>query len=60
VHWGEIGAEEEHEKYAMAAILAMLTDETEPFVLRGVHDFLDSLADLLDVLDAALLQSRSR
>jgi hypothetical protein len=59
-HWGAIGAEEEHEKYAMAAVSAMLTDETQPFVIRGVHDFLDSLADLLDALDAALLRSGSR
>jgi hypothetical protein len=56
-HWGELGAEQQHEKNAMAAVSSILTAETEPFVLEGVNDFLDSLVHLWDVLDSALLQS---
>jgi hypothetical protein len=56
-HWGEIGAEQQHEKNAIAAVASVLNDETEPLIMEGVKDFLDSLAHLWDVLDSALLES---
>ncbi len=56
-HWGEIGAEQQHEKNASAAIMSVLNEESEPLIMEGVNDFLDSLASLWDILDAALLQS---
>lgn len=56
-HWGEIGAEQHHEKNAIAAVASVLNERTERFILEGVDDFLDSLANLWDVLDASLLQS---
>jgi hypothetical protein len=56
-HYGEIGAEQQHEKNAIAAVAAVLDDETEPFVLAGVDDFLDSLERFWDFLDSALLRS---
>jgi hypothetical protein len=60
VHFGEIGAEQQHEEYAIAAVSAMLTDETAPLVLAGANDFLRALAHLWDVLDEVLLRSGSR
>jgi hypothetical protein len=60
VHFGEIGAEQQHEKHAIAAVSAILTDETERLVLEGANDFLHSLANLWDVLDEVLLQSGYR
>jgi hypothetical protein len=56
-HWGEIGAEQQHEKNAVAAVDSVLTAQNEALVLEGVDLFLDSLVDLWDVLDAALLAS---
>ena len=56
-HWGEIGAEQQHEKNAIAAVASVLNEETEPLIMEGVTDFLDSLTNLWDVLNAALLQS---
>lgn len=56
-HWGEIGAEQQHEKNAIAAVASVLNDETEPLIMEGAKDFLDSLTGLWDVLDAALLES---
>ena len=56
-HWGEIGAEQHHEKNAIAAVASVLNDETEPLIMDGATDFLDSLANLWDVLDSALLES---
>ena len=56
-HWGEIGAEQQHEKNAIAAVASVLNESTEPLIMEGVTDFLDSLVSLWDVLDAALLQS---
>jgi hypothetical protein len=54
-HWGELGAESQHEKNAIAAVLSVLTAETEPIILEGISDFLDSLVHLLHALDSALL-----
>jgi hypothetical protein len=56
-HYGEIGAEQQHEKNAIAAVAAILNDETEPLVMEGIRDFLDSLERFWDFLDSALLQS---
>lgn len=56
-HWGEIGAEQQHEKNAIAAVASVLNDETEPLIMEGAKEFLDSLANLWDVLDSALLES---
>jgi hypothetical protein len=54
-HWGELGAEIQHQKNIIAVVSSVLTAETEPFTLGGVSDFLDSLVHLYDVLDSALL-----
>ncbi len=56
-HFGELGAEQQHEKNASSAVERMLTPATEKLVLEGANDFLDSLAGLWDVLDATLLHS---
>lgn len=56
-HWGESGAEEQHERNAMAALAGVLNDATFPLMMEGADEFLDSLANLWDVLDAALLES---
>lgn len=56
-HWGEAGAEQQHEKNAVAAVGAVFDETTEPLIREGAMDFLDSLASLWDLLDSALLQS---
>jgi hypothetical protein len=56
-HYGEIGAEQQHEKNAVAAVAAVLDDQTEPIVMAGVDDFLESLERFWDLLDSALLRS---
>lgn len=56
-HWGEIGAEQQHEKNAIAAVGSVLDEDSAPLVVEGVDTFLDALANLWDVLDAALLVS---
>lgn len=56
-HWGEIGAEQQHEKNAIAAVGSVLNDDTEALIVEGADLFLDSLVALWDVLDAALLAS---
>jgi hypothetical protein len=56
-HWGETGAEQQHEKNAVTAVGAVLDDDTEPLIREGAMEFLDALADLWDLLDSALLQS---
>lgn len=56
-HWGEIGAEQMHEKNAIEAVQQLLTEESAGRITQGADDLLDSLAGLWDVLDASLLQS---
>jgi hypothetical protein len=56
-HYGEIGAEQEHEKYAIEMTRSALNDKTAPYIQEGIHDFLESLANLWDLLDAAILHS---
>lgn len=59
-HHGEIGTEQQHEKNAVAAVAAVLGDQTEALIMEGVDDLLDSLVSLWDLLDAALLASGYR
>jgi hypothetical protein len=56
-HYGETGAEAKHEQNAIDALASVLTPETEPLIQAGALDFLNSLAALWDLLDAALLES---
>lgn len=56
-HYGEIGAEQQHEKYAIEMVESVLNEKTSSLLLAGMDDFLDSLADVWDLLDLALLQS---
>ena len=56
-HWGEVGAEQQHEKNAFEAVAAVLTPETEDLIFDGALEFLEALANLWDVLDASLLTS---
>jgi hypothetical protein len=56
-HWGESGAEAQHEKNAMEAVRDIINDRTAAIIFDGVNDFLDSLCALWDILDSALLQS---
>lgn len=56
-HWGEVGAEQQHEQNAVSAISTVLDEQTEPFIMEGVNDFLNSLEGMWDLLDSALLAS---
>jgi hypothetical protein len=56
-HWGEIGAEQQHEKNAIAVIGSMLDEESRTLIHEGIDGFLDSLASLWDLLDSSLLSS---
>jgi hypothetical protein len=56
-HWGECGAEQQHENNVIMAVDDVLTAKTEALITDGADDFLDSVAALWDVLDATLLQS---
>jgi hypothetical protein len=56
-HWGEVGAEQQHEKNAIEAIGAVLDDRAQQLVKEGADDFLNSLTALWDLLDTSLLQS---
>ena len=59
-HWGEIGAEHQHEANAVQAVAGVLDEGTERLIVDGVDEFLDALAALWDVLDATLLGSGYR
>lgn len=56
-HFGETGAEAQHEQNAINAINSVLTESTKPLVQEGVNDFLTTLTAMWDLLDAALLES---
>jgi hypothetical protein len=56
-HWGEIGAEQQHEKNAIAAVGSVLNPQTEKLITEGALAFLDALTALWDALDSALLAS---
>lgn len=60
-HWGEIGAEQQHEKNAIAAVdTAASKPEAHALIMRGAEDFLNSLNSLWDTLHSSLLQSGYR
>ena len=59
-HWGEVGAEQQHELNATAAVASVLDARSWPLIAEGADDFLDSLASLWDLLDASLLASGCR
>lgn len=56
-HWGEVGAEEQHERNAREAVAVALDGPHAALVVEGAQDFLDALASMWDLLDASLLQS---
>jgi hypothetical protein len=56
-HWGEVGAEQQHEKNAVEAVAPALASDCAELVVEGADEFLDSLANLWDLLDSSLLQS---
>ena len=56
-HWGDNGAEIQHEKAIIIAVSSMLNTQNEMLVLLGAKEFLDALSSLWDVLNAALLSS---
>jgi len=56
-HWGEAGAEQQHEQNVLEAVGSVLDPSTSPLIEQGVADFLETLSALWDVIDAALLRS---
>jgi hypothetical protein len=56
-HWGEVGAEQQHEKNAVKAISLITDERSQRLVKEGADDFLNSLTALWDLLDTSLLQS---
>ncbi len=59
-HWGECGAEQHHEMNVIVAVDAALDADTAALIDEGALDFLDSLAGVWDLIDAALLVSGAR
>ncbi|MGH6689320.1 MAG: hypothetical protein ACREF4_01370 [Gammaproteobacteria bacterium] len=59
-HWGEIGAEHQHEMNAIQAVAGVLDESTARDIVEGVDEFLDALSALWDVLDSSLLGSGYR
>jgi hypothetical protein len=56
-HWGEVGAEQQHEKNAVKAVSLITEEHSRRLVKEGADDFLNSLTALWDLLDTSLLQS---
>ncbi|WP_233201321.1 hypothetical protein [Chromobacterium alticapitis] len=56
-HWGECGAEQQHEQNVRLAIAGALNVETRPLIEAGIDAFLDALAALWDVIDSRVLQN---
>ncbi len=58
-HWGELGAEKEHEANAMKMVDHAIGSNRMNYelIMQGATDFLDSLTKMWDYLDCALLQS---
>jgi hypothetical protein len=54
-HWDENGVEKTHEHNVVKAVSAVLDEETEHLIEQGVDDFLNSVSELWDLLDSALL-----
>jgi len=59
-HWGEIGAEQQHEQNAMAALNAVHDDREKTLIIEGADDFLNALAAVWDLLDSSLITSGYR
>jgi hypothetical protein len=59
-HWGEVGAEQQHEKNAVQAVSAIQEERPQRLIKEGADDFLNSLCALWDLLDTSLLQSGYR
>ena len=57
-HWGECGAEEQHEQNALEAVRAVLDDDPQNLarIHSGAADFLNALDALWDMLDETLLR----
>lgn len=56
-HWGEIGAEHQHEQNALAAVAVVSDASAEIAVMKGADAFLETLSAVWDLIDSALLQS---
>jgi hypothetical protein len=56
-HYGETGAECQHEQNAIEAVGSVLNPQNSAAIVQGADDFLDNLAALWDLLDATLLQA---
>jgi hypothetical protein len=56
-HWGEVGAEQQHEKNAIEAVGLVADERAQRLIKEGADDFLNSLTALWDLLDTSLLQS---
>lgn len=56
-HWGEVGAEQQHEKNAIEAVASAFDNPKHAkSAVTGAEDFLDSLEAFWDSLDSALVQ----
>ncbi|NMY99021.1 hypothetical protein HBO04_02765 [Pseudomonas proteolytica] len=56
-HYGETGAECQHEQNAIEAVGSVLSAENSTAIVQGADDFLNNLEALWDLLDATLLQA---
>jgi len=62
-HWGDLGAEHEHERKISAAVESVLNAEpilnmeTSKLIEAGAIELLEALADLWDLLDTELLRA---
>lgn len=58
-HYGETGAECQHEQNAIEAVGSVLNADNSAAIVQGADDFLNNLEALWDLLDATLLQTQS-
>ena len=56
-HWGNNGAESQHEQAVTIAVSSILAPVNEKIILAGAKEFLDALLSLWNILDLALLGS---
>lgn len=56
-HYGETGAECQHEQNAIEAVGSVLNNGNAAVIAQGADDFLNNLEALWDMLDACLLQT---
>jgi hypothetical protein len=59
-HFGETGAECQHEQNAIGAIASVMTESNKDTIKAGAAAFLDSLVSMWDLLDTSLLASGSK